>query len=76
MTPTRIYVIADAIRNNARTGRHDPPIVIRHADGTTSYAHEVEIHGDSAVVYSPDGLPDDTHVWVETTAPVTSRQTG
>ena len=70
--PTRIYVVADAIRNNARTGKNDPPIVIRHRNGHTEYAHNVVIDGPSRVVYDRKGLPDGTYVWVETTSPVTS----
>lgn len=34
---------------------------------TNTYAHEVEIKGDSKVVYSPDKpLSCGAHVWIET----------
>jgi hypothetical protein len=70
VTPTRIYVNADAIRANARDGDDRPTICVRHADGSTSHTNEVAVLGVSRVVYSREGLPDGTHVWVETSADV------
>lgn len=69
----RIHVDQHAIRRNRKTGASDPPISVKtYRDNTKCF--EVEIHGPSRLVYSPEQpLPCGARVWIETQAEVTTR---
>jgi hypothetical protein len=65
-----IHVNQHIIKSNAKTGKRDPVITVKHGRKNT-YASEVIIDGPSKVVYSPDNpLRCGARVWIETTAPV------
>ena len=58
------------IRANKKHGTKEPVITVKTYK-TTTYAHEVEILGESKVVYSPDKpLSCGARVWIETDAEV------
>lgn len=68
--PTRIHVNQHVIRANRKHGRNDPVLTVKQGRKNT-YAHHVEIHGPSKVVYSPDcPLSCGAQVWVETVSPI------
>ncbi len=67
---TIIHVNQHVIRANAKTGAQDPVLTVKtyKANG---YAHEVEFHAPSRIVYSPDKpLSCGARVWIETQAEV------
>lgn len=67
---TIIHVNQHAIRKNAKEGTNDPVLTVKTYKSNT-YAHEVEIKGDSKIVYSPDKpLSCGARVWIETQNPV------
>ena len=58
------------IRANKKHGTKEPVITVKTSK-TNTYGHEVEILGESKVVYSPDKpLSCDARVWIETDAEV------
>ena len=58
------------IRANKKHGTKEPVITVKTSK-TNTYAHEVEILGESKVVYSPDKpLSCGARVWIETEAEV------
>ncbi len=58
------------IRANKKHGTKEPVITVKTSK-TNTYAHEVEILGESKVVYSPDKpLSCGARVWIETDAEV------
>ena len=58
------------IRANKKHGTKEPVITVKTYK-TNTYAHEVEILGESKVVYSPDKpLSCGARVWIETNAEV------
>ena len=58
------------IRANKKHGTNEPVITVKTYK-TNTYGHEVEILGDSKVVYSPDmPLSCGARVWIETDAEV------
>ena len=58
------------IRANKKHGTKKPVITVKTSK-TNTYAHEVEILGESKVVYSPDKpLSCGARVWIETDAEV------
>ena len=58
------------IRANKKHGTNEPVITVKTYK-TNTYGHEVEILGDSKVVYSPDKpLSCGARVWIETDAEV------
>jgi hypothetical protein len=68
---TIIHVNQHVIKSNAKEGKNDPVLTVKTYKSNT-YAHAVEIHGDSRVVYSPDKpLSCGAKVWIETHAEVT-----
>jgi len=72
----RIHVNQHVIRANTKSGSRDAPISVKTSRGNIR-CHEVEIHGPSALVYSPDRpLACGARVWIETTSPVTAHDTG
>lgn len=70
---TRIHVNQHVIRANAKTGANNPVLTIKKGK-TNTYAHKVEILGDSKVIYSPDKpLSCGAKVWIETNASIIIR---
>lgn len=65
-----IHVNQHVIRSNAKHGKTEPVLTVKTYN-SNHYAHEVLIHGESRVVYSPDKpLPCGAKVWIETEADV------
>lgn len=72
MAVKRIHVNSHRIRANAKNGTDDPVVTVRQGSRIIGYAHEVTIHGPSAVVYRPDKpLSCGAKVWIETESEVT-----
>ena len=66
----RIHINMHKIRENKKHGTKEPVITVKTSK-TNTYAHEVEILGESKVVYSPDKpLSCGARVWIETDAEV------
>ena len=66
----KIHVNMHVIRKNQKTGEREPVITVKTYK-TNTYAHEVEILGNSKVVYSPDKpLSCGARLWIETDAEV------
>ena len=67
---TVIHVNQHAIRSNAKHGKNEPVLTVKTYK-SNDYAHEVDIHGPSKVVYRPDKpLSCGARVWIETQAEV------
>ena len=67
---TIIHVNQHVIKANAKTGERNPVLTVKTYK-TNTYAHEVEIKGDSKVIYSPDKpLSCGAKVWIETNGEV------
>jgi hypothetical protein len=67
---TIIHVNQHVIKANRANEVNDPVLTVKTYK-SNDYAHEVEIHGASRVVYSPDKpLSCGAHVWIETQAEV------
>lgn len=67
---TIVHVNQHVIRSNVKKGANDPVLTVKTYKDNT-YAHEVEIHGPSKVVYSPDKpLSCGARVWIETESEV------
>ena len=63
---TIIHVNQHVVKDNAKYGERNPVLTVKTYK-TNIYAHEVEIKGDSKVVYSPDKpLSCGAKVWIET----------
>lgn len=70
----RIHVNQHNIRANNKDGGQRPVITVKTYK-TNTYAHEVEIKGDSKVIYRPDKpLSCGARVWIETRADVEVRR--
>ena len=66
----KININMHKIRANKKHGTNEPVITVKTYK-TNTYGHEVEILGDSKVVYSPDKpLSCGARVWIETDAEV------
>ena len=66
----KIHINKHKIRANKKHGTKEPVITVKTYK-TNTYAHEVEILGESKVVYSPDKpLSCGARVWIETDAEV------
>ena len=66
----KIHINMHKIRANKKDGTKEPVITVKTYK-TNTYAHEVEILGESKVVYSPDKpLSCGARVWIETDAEV------
>ena len=66
----KIHINMHKIRANKKHGTNEPVITVKTYK-TNTYAHEVEILGNSKVVYSPDDpLPCGARLWIETDAEV------
>jgi len=67
---TILHVNQRVIANNRKTGRNDPPLIVRTYKGSTP-ASQVEILGPSRIVHSPHKpLSCGARVWIETTSQV------
>ena len=63
---TIIHVNQHVVKANRKNKMENPVLTVKTYKNTT-YAHSVEIKGDSRVVYSPDKpLSCGAHVWIET----------
>ena len=63
---TIIHVNQHVVKSNRKNGDINPVLTVKTYK-ENRYAHEVEIKGDSKVVYSPDKpLSCGAHVWIET----------
>ena len=63
---TVIHVNQHVIKANRKNNVENPVLTCKTYLSNT-YAHEVEIKGDSKVIYSPDKpLSCGAHVWIET----------
>lgn len=70
---TIIHVNQHVVKSNAKTGERNPVLTVKTYK-TNTYAHEVEIKGDSKVIYSPDKpLSCGAKVWIETNGKVTTK---
>ena len=73
MSQKKIHINMHKIRANKKNGTNEPVITVKTYKSNT-YAHEVEILGESKVVYSPDKpLSCGARVWIETDAEVIAR---
>lgn len=67
---TIIHVNQHVVKANAKNGTNDPVLTVKTYKDN-KYAHEVEIKGESKVVYSCDKpLSCGARVWIETQAEV------
>lgn len=68
---TIIHVNQHVVKSNKKNGVNDPVLTVKTYK-ENRYAHEVDIKGNSKVVYSPDKpLSCGAHVWIETQGEVT-----
>lgn len=66
----KIHINMHVIRSNKKNGTNDPVITVKTYKSNT-YGHEVDILGNSKVVYSPDNpLSCGARVWIETDSDV------
>tara|TARA_R100001369_G_scaffold18617_1_gene34117 strand:- start:2895 stop:3116 length:222 start_codon:yes stop_codon:yes gene_type:complete len=67
---TLIHVNQHVIKSNRKKKVEEPVLTVKTYKSNT-YAHEVNIKGDSKVVYRPDKpLSCGAHVWIETQSEV------
>ena len=67
---TLIHVNQHVIKSNRKNEVEEPVLTVKTYKSNT-YAHEVNIKGDSKVVYSPNKpLSCGAHVWIETESEV------
>ena len=67
---TKIHVNQHVVRSNKKHGKKEPVLTVKTYKSNT-YAHEVEIKGESKVIYSPDKpLSCGARVWIETESEV------
>lgn len=72
----RVHPNKHVISKNLREGTRDPVVSVKWRDQNL-YAHEVEFHGPSRLVYRPDRpLSCGARMWVETYGPVVLIQDG
>jgi len=66
----RIHINQHKIRANTKHGTNEPVITVKTYK-SNEYGHDVQILGESRVVYSPNKpLSCGAKVWIETQAPV------
>jgi hypothetical protein len=71
---TIIHVNQHEVKANAKNGTDNPVLTVKNYK-QNRYAHEIEIKGDSRIVYSPDKpLSCGARVWIETEATVIIRR--
>tara|TARA_B100000767_G_scaffold206405_1_gene193320 strand:- start:249 stop:470 length:222 start_codon:yes stop_codon:yes gene_type:complete len=67
---TIIHVNQHVIKSNRKNKVEEPVLTVKTYKSNT-YAHEVNIKGNSKIVYSPDKpLSCGAHVWIETQSEV------
>jgi hypothetical protein len=67
---TLIHVNQHVIKSNRKNKVEEPVLTVKTYKSNT-YAHEVNIKGDSKVVYNPNKpLSCGAHVWIETQSEV------
>ena len=67
---TIIHVNQHVVKSNRKNKVEEPVLTVKTYK-SNKYAHEVNIKGDSKVVYSPDKpLSCGAHVWIETQSEV------
>jgi hypothetical protein len=67
---TIIHVNQHAVKANVKHGTNEPVLTVKTYKSNT-YAHEVKIHGESTIMYSPEKpLSCGARVWIETQANV------
>ena len=67
---TKIHVNQHVVRSNKKHGKKEPVLTVKTYK-SNKYAHEVEIKGESKVIYSPDKpLSCGARVWIETESEV------
>ena len=67
---TKIHVNQHVVRSNKKHGKKETVLTVKTYKSNT-YAHEVEIKGESKVIYSPDKpLSCGARVWIETESEV------
>ena len=67
---TKIHVNQHVVRSNKKHGKKEPVLTVKTYKSNT-YAHEVEIKGESKIIYSPDKpLSCGARVWIETESEV------
>lgn len=67
---TIIHVNQHVIKSNRKNGVDEPVLTVKTYKSNT-YAREVNIKGESKIVYAPDNpLSCGAHVWIETQAEV------
>ncbi len=63
---TIVHVNQHVVRNNSKSGDREPVLTVKTYK-SNDYAHTVELHGPSRVVYRPDNpLSCGAKVWIET----------
>ena len=63
---TIIHVNQHVIKSNRKNNEENPVLTCKTYK-SNNYAHEVQIKGDSKIVYSPNKpLSCGAHVWIET----------
>lgn len=68
---TIIHVNQHNIKKNRANNDVNLPVLTVKTYKNNRYAHEVEIKGDSKIIYRPDHpLPCGAHVWIETQSEV------
>jgi hypothetical protein len=68
---TIIHVNQHVIKANRKNNEENPVLTVKTYK-SNNYAHELEIKGDSKIVYSKDKpLSCGAHVWLETQGDVT-----
>jgi hypothetical protein len=73
---TIIHVNQHVVKSNIKTGEREPVLTVKTYK-TNIYANEVEIKGDSKVVYSHDKpLSCGARVWIETEGEVIIKNQG
>ena len=65
-----IHVNRSHIAKNAKDGGNRPIYTVKHMDGKTKYAREVEILGPSKMVYDGSQLNCGARAWIETSAEI------
>lgn len=71
---TIIHVNQHVVKSNRKNKVNEPVLTVKTYKENV-YAHEVDIKGDSKVVYSPEKpLSCGAHVWIETQGEVTIKK--
>jgi len=75
MIKKQIHINQHIIRANKKKEENNPVVTVKTYK-SNDYGHEVNIHGSSKVIYSPDKpLACGAKVWIETKSPVEVKNT-